>query len=382
MGKPKRVCWRNPSNLAVSLVLLLTSSLFADDYFGVDTTRTPLASITALTQEFLAQRAQIEPIYPYDICQFTHPVWQPILTSPDDLPTAFRRGLIGIDHGGCNVYPVTCIQIRALKSIVFVNAEGAVFDSVPYTDDTVWNRSAWSDNDYLRWQDPARVGITLNLVTADDLATADAAAELQAEFDAVTSEIATEDGGDLRQVGMRNMYSMQSLLDATYHSLVFAGIQRVTNGLELTIGLPDGWANRLDVLVSDDLGPFIWRWQALLLDATNGVSFAWVDTNAPAIDRTFYVLGNADIDSDGDGLSDAIEIYVTKTCPTNPDTDGDGLSDGWEIGHGMNPNLDESAQTSGRMNYQYDGSGWLRAVSGARNESITLDDEANVQQLP
>jgi len=99
MGKPKRVCWRNPSNLAVSLVLLLTSALFADDYFGVDTTRTPLASITALTQEFLAQRAQIEPIYPYDICQFTHPVWQPILTSPDDLPTAFRRGLIGIDHG-------------------------------------------------------------------------------------------------------------------------------------------------------------------------------------------------------------------------------------------------------------------------------------------
>ena len=45
----------------------------------------------------------------------------------------------------------------------------------------------------------------------------------------------------------------------------------------------------------------------------------------------------------------------------------------------MNPNLDESAQTSGRLNYQYDGSGWLRVVSGSGSESITLDNEGNVQ---
>jgi hypothetical protein len=48
----------------------------------------------------------------------------------------------------------------------------------------------------------------------------------------------------------------------------------------------------------------------------------------------------------------------------------------------MDPKLDESAQTSGRINYQYDGSGWLRGLSGAVSESISLDAEGNVQQLP
>lgn len=33
-------------------------------------------------------------------------------------------------------------------------------------------------------------------------------------------------------------------------------------------------------------------------------------------------------DTDGDGLTDSNEIFVTKSSPTNPDTDGDGLADG------------------------------------------------------
>jgi hypothetical protein len=101
-------------------------------------------------------------------------------------------------------------------------------------------------------------------------------------------------------------------------------------------------------------------------------------TNQPGA-YAFFVLGTPQ-DSDGDGLTDAWERLSSKTDPNNPDTDGDGLSDGWEVEHGMNPNLDESAQTSGRLNYQYDAGGWLRGVSGARGESITLDAEGNVQQ--
>ncbi len=311
------------ASLTLVLALLITPELFATD-FGVDTTRAPLASISAVVQEFLAQRAQIEPIYPYDLCQFIHPVDAPVLASPGDFPTAFRNGLIGVGRSGCTVYPVTCIQVRGLDSIVFVNADGSVFGALPYTDDSTWNRTAWSDDDYLRWEDPARVGITLYLVTADDLAAAAAAAELQAELN-------TTGGGFSRLDGRQNLYNMQNLLDATYTNLIIAGVQKVSNGVELTIGLPADWTNRLDVLVSDDLVPLFWRWRATLDDATNGLSFSWVDTNAPAIDRTFVVLGNADIDGDGDGLSDATELYVTKTSPTNSDTDGDGFNDYDEI---------------------------------------------------
>lgn len=42
------------------------------------------------------------------------------------------------------------------------------------------------------------------------------------------------------------------------------------------------------------------------------------------------------IDSDGDGLSNAAEIQA-GTDPLNPDTDGDGMWDGWELKYGLNP---------------------------------------------
>lgn len=103
-------------------------------------------------------------------------------------------------------------------------------------------------------------------------------------------------------------------------------------------------------------------------------------TNQPTA-QSFYILGTMQ-DSDGDGLTDAYEKLVSKTRPDLWDTDGDGLSDGWEVSHGMNPLVDESAQTSGRINYQYDAAGWLRVVTGIWGEGITLDAEGNVQQLP
>lgn len=57
---------------------------------------------------------------------------------------------------------------------------------------------------------------------------------------------------------------------------------------------------------------------------------------------------NANItDSDGDGLSDAIELQL-GTDPTNPDTDGDSYTDGEEIDHGyspLNPVADHAALT-------------------------------------
>ena len=47
-------------------------------------------------------------------------------------------------------------------------------------------------------------------------------------------------------------------------------------------------------------------------------------------------------DTDGDGLSDGLEVYTHHTNPNVQDTDGDGFSDAYELGLGLNPLLASS----------------------------------------
>ncbi|MHA1428280.1 MAG: outer membrane protein assembly factor BamB family protein [Candidatus Helarchaeota archaeon] len=42
-------------------------------------------------------------------------------------------------------------------------------------------------------------------------------------------------------------------------------------------------------------------------------------------------------DTDGDGLSDGYETFISNTDPNNEDSDGDVFSDGWEVQNGYNP---------------------------------------------
>ncbi len=48
-------------------------------------------------------------------------------------------------------------------------------------------------------------------------------------------------------------------------------------------------------------------------------------------------LGGGHVDTDGDGLTDALELSIYFTDPTKWDTDGDGYSDSEEIANGWNP---------------------------------------------
>lgn len=98
----------------------------------------------------------------------------------------------------------------------------------------------------------------------------------------------------------------------------------------------------------------------------------------------FYILGDATVDPDGDGLSTAYERLVSHSNPLVfdlLDTDGDGFTDAWEVANGLNPLLDDSGQFSSRLNYIYDGAGWLDTISGAQNGIVSLDAEGNVLQV-
>ena len=69
--------------------------------------------------------------------------------------------------------------------------------------------------------------------------------------------------------------------------------------------------------------------------------------------NAFLILGTPQ-DSDSDGLTDAYELLVSHSNPTNYTTDGTGMADGWEVlyfGHiGIDPNGDPDGD--GLSNYQ------------------------------
>jgi hypothetical protein len=77
-------------------------------------------------------------------------------------------------------------------------------------------------------------------------------------------------------------------------------------------------------LVGDDGTNATWTWLGQAYTCSR-CTF----TYQPAT-MAFYKLGAVQ-DSDGDGLSDSYELYVSHTDPYNPDTEGDGLSDWYEL---------------------------------------------------
>ncbi len=91
---------------------------------------------------------------------------------------------------------------------------------------------------------------------------------------------------------------------------------------------PDGKSAILNIdVAATAIGSFV-------LQASNTVGSS--DTFS-SIANTLTVLGAADDDSDGDGLTNAEEI-AQGTNPTSGDSDNDGLPDKYEIDNGLDPN--------------------------------------------
>jgi hypothetical protein len=134
-----------------------------------------------------------------------------------------------------------------------------------------------------------------------------------------------------------------------------------------------------DVFANAVIGPpgspgYQWAWQGQGYHCNT-----YLLTNLPGV-AAFLILGTPQ-DYDQDGLTDAYENLASKTDPNNPDTSGDGMLDGWKVLWGLNPLANNPAQSGLRLNYGYDGGGWLQTISGVRSGSVSLDAEGNVQQV-
>ena len=69
----------------------------------------------------------------------------------------------------------------------------------------------------------------------------------------------------------------------------------------------------------------------------SAIDCIWFDDVPPAGFVRRYLVSDATRDTDGDGLSDALEIHVYGTSPFLADTDGDGIPDGREVAWGLDP---------------------------------------------
>lgn len=108
----------------------------------------------------------------------------------------------------------------------------------------------------------------------------------------------------------------------------------------------------------------------------------WVQA-IPDGDIGFFFVANHVLDTDSDGVIDALEIFINGTAPNNSDSDGDGLTDGEELwiyetdplnsdsdGDGLSDGFE--AQNGGDPNDGTDGGQQFLIVTGDGDEDVEI----------
>lgn len=121
-------------------------------------------------------------------------------------------------------------------------------------------------------------------------------------------------------------------------ALRVSAIERTSAGVCLLIATPESFTNRLDVMASVNLTEGQWTLLASGLSVEISNSLSWTDVSGTGVVSRYYCIGNHDLDSDGDGLSDAGETFIFWTDPLDPDSDDDGIDDGAETRRDTDPN--------------------------------------------
>lgn len=242
----------------------------------------------------------------------------------------FLENLTGSQGGDVARYPVTLAEDPETRDRLVFNSLGEL----------IWRAAAPSSyapsgpetgiNYPLGAADPARIRIVVTLMEKTDKEWLD---EAEAE-NALAESLAQSFRGD---------FEMDSLWfeDNPPTNLMIIAVAPVSNDVVMTIGYPDTFTNRLDIFNFDSgdapeheqLAGTNNFWSLLATNMSiSGTSVTWTNTSLPAsLYRRFYVAGNADLDSDGDGLANARELYLYHTSASTNDTDGDGIGDYTEV---------------------------------------------------
>lgn len=166
-------------------------------------------------------------------------------------------------------------------------------------------------------------------------------------------------------------------------AFVFTDIVVTNDIVDLELHLPDGTNCCVDLFWKESLlDPW---WSLAMTTPTETGTFRM--QIACSLSNAFFRAGNADIDSDGDGIPDDRELLMYGTnpllsdsdgdglsdfdelfvCHTNPllrDTDGDGMDDDEEARAGTDPNAANTGAGASSIRYYYDADDRLTGAYG------------------
>lgn len=163
--------------------------------------------------------------------------------------------------------------------------------------------------------------------------------------------------------------------EAADSNIVLSLLPPAGGAARLRIDYPATFANRLDIYISTNLQARQWFLREAFLPAAGSNGVEWTDSASSATRLCFYQAGNADLDTDEDGLGDAREILIHRTDPGIPDSDADGIPDGPEVERGTDPLSGDSSlitlyadSDAGADGYD----GYAPAVSGTHGPKRSL----------
>lgn len=261
----------------------------------------------------------------------------------EKFPDEFLKGLVPEYENSVPVYPVTVLEDPTTRETVFLNAEDKEIFALPAApgyDPYGYLKAimsglysgAYSSYEVYNWQklyDPARVQIRAKLILPEDVEPYLYVASVLAEQAAFAAE---EGGGG----------GMMMMGGGSDSNIVFSAIF-LTNGIGMKICYPAAFTNRLEIYTANDLLAFNWLLAATNLSTAGTNEITWIDTalylESDEMTAYSFAAGNADLDTDGDGLPDAREYFVYHSATNNPDTDGDGMNDGDEANLGTDPTV-------------------------------------------
>lgn len=307
--------------------------------------------------------------------------------TPGGEVSGVTNSLVATTNYGVTVWHLSMLETQTVpRAWIYRGADGATVRTVerPYDDPQQWILDTYRHgppayltgseiDDWYADRDRSRFCLALTLVNADDWPALLAGLE-----SAATNVVVSE--------------SPPPVMPADTNSLSFVGLQKSatsTNTMDAWVFTPSTRA--VAIITCSNLLDQTWT-AAGSFESTPPFNLWQAPSSA---DAGFFMAGYADVDSDFDGLSDFLEIYVTKTdphvwdsagtllgdfdrmfvyglSPTLRDSNGDGLDDDEAILAGFNPMAWNPGASAGSIRYYYDADDRLvGAFSGSPGGAVS-----------